>query len=148
MIIGSPTTFPSLSDIETTFIKFRVNSFSPDAEPKGWKRQKPTKPIIFGNTIHFLKLQFVFVYGKPWSYVLNFGNVDQELVSLKFFGVSKGLFICAATEDSQTINFEKQVCSMGRINLLAFSLPNKTTLLRFGTKGGIRFFFYRLSGPS
>lgn len=148
MIIGSPTTLPSLSDIETTFIKFRVNSFSPDAEPKVWKRKKPAKPIIFGNTIHFLKLQLVFVYGKPWSYVLNFGNVHQELVSLKFFGVSKGLNICAATEDSQTINFEKQVRSMGRINLLAFSLPNETTLLRFGPKGGIKFFFYRLSGPS
>lgn len=148
MIIGSPTISPSLDETETAFSKFRVNSFSPDLEPKLWKRKKPIAPIVFGSTIHFKKLQLVLVYGKPWSYVLNIGNTDQDIIGLKLYGVSKGLNICAATEDSQTINFEKQLRSMGRVNLLACSSPNETALLRFGPKGGIRVFHYRLSGPN
>ena len=144
IFIGAPTVKPKTEEIYTLFRNFRINSFAPELLFSKWKRAVVKEFVQFGRTYLNPHFGLIITRGKKWSYVANLGRNNSTSVAIRFYGHVSGLTLSSASTDSQTIHFEKRINGFGKLNLLSFSEPEDTLLIRYGNSGGLRFFVFRM----
>ena len=142
MVIGKPTNSPTSKEIQQYFNSFRINSHDTELDSKSFIIWKNVEVAISGKTIlarAFNKF-IILAIGKKWSYIVSFENIVGTPVGIRARGYKSNLTISSATRDLQVILFEKRMPSSSKLGIISYFEGGEKSLIRFGEKGGIRFF--------